>query len=34
MHTSTDNTPLLLTLMALALAAVAYMNGSDEEGNE
>ncbi|MCS3824574.1 hypothetical protein GGP92_003299 [Salinibacter ruber] len=31
MHVSTDNTPLFITLIALALAAVAYMNGSDKQ---
>jgi len=31
MHTSTDNTPLLLTLIVLAISVAAYMNGSNEE---
>jgi hypothetical protein len=31
MHVSTDNTPIFVTLAALVLVAVAYMNGSDEQ---
>jgi hypothetical protein len=31
MHLSTNNTPLFITVAALVLVAVAYLNGSDEQ---